>query len=83
MAECDERRGLAALSLMNSGMEADDASNKTFVAVMCPINRHVGQVFWPSVRTPVKTPYAAPSSVEERPPLISEGHTNFQFRPQN
>jgi hypothetical protein len=36
MAECDERRWLAALSLMNSGMEADDASNKTFVAVMCP-----------------------------------------------
>jgi hypothetical protein len=30
----------------------------------------------------VKTPYAAPNSVEERPPLIgSEGHTNFQFRP--
>lgn len=51
----------------------------------CP-NRHVGQVFSSSVRTPVKTPYAAPNSVEERPerpPLISEGHTNFQFRPQN
>jgi hypothetical protein len=46
-------------------------------------NRHVGQVFSPSVRTPVKTPYAAPNSVEERPSLISEGHTNFQFRPQN
>jgi hypothetical protein len=42
MAECDERRWLAALSLMNSGMEADDASNKTFVAVMCPINRQSG-----------------------------------------
>jgi len=39
MAECDERSWLAALSLMNSGMEADDGSNKTVVAVMCPINR--------------------------------------------
>jgi hypothetical protein len=48
-----------------------------------PKNRHVRQVFLPAVRTPVKTPYAAPNSVEERPPLISEGHTNFQFRPQN
>ena len=48
MAECDERRGLAALSLMNSGMEADDASNKTFVAVMCPMNRLVRQIFSPS-----------------------------------
>jgi hypothetical protein len=38
-AECDERRWLAALSLMNSGMEADDAFNKTSVAVMCPISR--------------------------------------------
>jgi hypothetical protein len=37
MAECDERSCLAALSLMNSGMEADDGSNKTVVAVMCPI----------------------------------------------
>jgi len=37
MAECDERSWLAALSLMNSGMEADDGSNKTFVAVMGPI----------------------------------------------
>jgi hypothetical protein len=46
-------------------------------------NRHVGQVFLPSVRTPVKTPYAVPNSVEERPPLISEGHTNFQFLRQN
>jgi hypothetical protein len=33
MAECDERSWLAALSLMNSGMEADDGSNETFVAV--------------------------------------------------
>ena len=31
------------------------------------------------VRTPVKTPYAAPNSVEERPPLISEGHTISNF----
>jgi hypothetical protein len=56
MAECDERRWLAALSLMNSGMEADDASNKTFVAVMCPISQYVGRLFSPSVRAPVKTP---------------------------
>jgi hypothetical protein len=44
MAKCDERRGLAALFLMNSGMEADDASNKTFVAVMCPINWLLGHL---------------------------------------
>jgi hypothetical protein len=39
MAECDERSWLAALSLMNSGMEADDGCSKTFVAVMCPNSR--------------------------------------------
>jgi hypothetical protein len=44
MAECDERSWLAALSLMNSGMEADDASNKTFVAVMCAINGDLGNL---------------------------------------
>jgi hypothetical protein len=32
---------------------------------LCLDHRHVGQVFLPSVRTPVKTPYAAPNSVED------------------
>ena len=44
MAECNERSWLAALSLMNSGMEADDGSNKTFVAVMGPINGALGHM---------------------------------------
>jgi hypothetical protein len=48
MAECDERLWLAALSLVNSGMEADDASNKTFVAVMCPINGYSDKWIWRS-----------------------------------
>ena len=43
MAECDEPSWLAALSLTNSGMEADDGSNKTFVAVMGPINGDCGK----------------------------------------
>jgi len=43
MAECDEPSFLAALSLMNSGMEADDGSNKTFFAIMGSINRLAGQ----------------------------------------
>jgi hypothetical protein len=33
MAECDERSWLAALSLVNSGIEADDGSNETSVAI--------------------------------------------------
>ena len=44
MAECDERSWLAALPLMNSGIEADDGSNKTFVAVMCTINGDLGNL---------------------------------------
>ena len=55
MAECDEPSWLAALSLMNSGMEADDGSNKTFFAIMGSINRLAGQTackVWIAVSSP-------------------------------
>jgi hypothetical protein len=68
--------------LLTSGQVTHSPGRIGYASGKLPYNRHVGQVFRrPS--GPLKTPYAAPNSVEERPPLISECHTNFQFRPQN
>ena len=41
MAECDERSWLAALSLMNSGIEADSGSIKPSLRLTCPRNVRV------------------------------------------